>query len=225
MSGGAGGRPAREARGEAGRIPAPGPAVGALVLAAGRSTRMGDANKLLATLDGLPFVVRVAEAALAARVAQVLVVTGHEAERIEAALAGRPVSFAFNRHFAQGMATSIRCGLAALRQDLEAAVVLLGDMPRVTAGAVDRLVAAFDPADPRIVVPVREGRRGNPVLWPRRYFREMLELTGDAGARGLIGRHADRVTAVPFETDAIFADADTPEALAALGAAPGEPAR
>ncbi len=194
------------------------PRIGALVLAAGRSTRMGDANKLLATLDGIPFVTRAVNAALAARVAQVLVVTGHEADRIQAALAGRPVSFAYNRDFAEGMATSIRCGLAALRPDLDAVIVLLADMPRITADEVDRLIAAFDPRAPGIVVPVKDGRRGNPVLWPRRFFREIMELTGDAGARSLIERHADRVTAVPFDTDAIFADADTPEALAALGA-------
>ncbi|MBL8491886.1 MAG: nucleotidyltransferase family protein [Rhodocyclaceae bacterium] len=193
------------------------PRIGALVLAAGRSTRMGPANKLLATLDGIPLVARVVNAALASRCAQVLVVTGHEAERVEAALAGRPVSFAYNRDFAAGMAGSLRCGLAAVRPDLDAVIVMLADMPRITADEVDRLIAAFDPRQPAIVVPEKGGRRGNPVLWPRRFFPEMAGLSGDTGARGLIDRHADRVRVVSLDSDAIFADADTPEALAALG--------
>ncbi len=205
---------------EGGNSPSPAldmPRIGALVLAAGRSTRMGPANKLLATLDGIPLVARVVNAALASRCAQVLVVTGHEAERVEAALAGRPVSFAYNRDFAAGMAASLRCGLAAVRPDLDAVIVMLADMPRITADEVDRLIAAFDPRQPSIVVPEKGGRRGNPVLWPRRFFPEMAGLSGDTGARGLIDRHADRVRVVSLDSDAIFADADTPEALAALG--------
>ncbi|HUW36303.1 MAG TPA: molybdopterin-binding/glycosyltransferase family 2 protein [Rhodocyclaceae bacterium] len=195
---------------------AAGPRVGAVVLAAGRSTRMGGANKLLCTTAGGPLVARAVDAACASRCAQVMVVTGFEAELVEAALAGRPVSFTHNPAFGQGMSSSLRCGLKAMPPDLDAVLVMLGDMPEITAGQIDRLLAAYTPAAPNIVVPQRDGRRGNPVLWPRRYFAEMCALAGDVGARSLLERHADQVTSVAISSDAIFADVDTPDALASL---------
>lgn len=190
--------------------------VAALLLAAGRSTRMGEANKLLLPIAGEPMVRRVAAVALASRCAQVMVVTGHEADRVEAALAGLAVSFTHNGAFADGLAGSLRAGLKALPQDVDGALVLLGDMPRISAAEIDRIVAAFDPEQPAIVVPQQAGRRGNPVLWPRRFFGSMLELQGDAGARGLLERFAAEVETVAFDSDAIFTDVDTPEALEAL---------
>ncbi|OIQ93304.1 nicotine blue oxidoreductase [mine drainage metagenome] len=192
------------------------PRIGALILAAGRSTRMGSVNKLLCPTAGVPLLVRAVDAACASRCAQVMVVTGFEAELVEAALAERPVSFTHNPAFGQGMSSSLRCGLKAMPQDLDAVLVMLGDMPEITAGQIDRMLAAYAPDQPSIVVPESGGRRGNPVLWPRRYFAEMCALTGDVGARSLLERHADQVTSVSIPGDAIFADVDTPDALAAL---------
>jgi len=190
--------------------------VAALVLAAGRSTRMGERNKLLCEVDGVPLALRAANAACASRACQVMVVTGFEAERVEAALAGRPVSFTHNPDYAEGMATSLRRGLRALPADVDAVIVLLADMPAIGAADIDRLLAAFDPAQPAVLVPEHAGRRGNPVLWPRRYFAEMAALSGDTGARGLLQQYAADVRSVAFDSPAIFADVDTPEALAAL---------
>lgn len=195
---------------------APKPRIGAIVLAAGRSTRMGGVNKLLCTLQGVPLVSRVVDAACASRCAQVMVVTGFEAELVEKALAGRAVSFTHNPAFDQGMSSSLRCGLRAMPQDLDAVLVMLGDMPKITAEDIDRVLEAFAPDAPAIVVPERGGRRGNPVLWPRGYFAEICAISGDVGARGLLARHADKVTAVSIPSDAIFADVDTPDALASL---------
>ncbi|CAB1369285.1 NTP transferase domain-containing protein [Denitratisoma oestradiolicum] len=193
---------------------AAGPRIAALVLAAGRSSRMGERNKLLCPVAGQPMVRRVVEAALGSRCAQVMVVTGHQAEQVETALAGCPVSRVFNPDYAEGMASSLRAGLQALPRDTEAVLVVLADMPWISAAHLDRLIATFDPARPAILVPEREGRRGNPLLWPRAYFDEMSQLQGDVGARLLLERHADSVRAVRFDTDAIFADVDTPQALA-----------
>ncbi|HUY02278.1 MAG TPA: molybdopterin-binding/glycosyltransferase family 2 protein [Rhodocyclaceae bacterium] len=195
---------------------AAGPRIGALILAAGRSTRMGSVNKLLCATAGVPLLARAVDAACASRCAQVMVVTGFEAELVAAALAGRPVSFTHNPAFDQGMSSSLRCGLKAMPQDLDAVLVMLGDMPEITAEQIDRMLAAYVPDQPSIVVPHSGGRRGNPVLWPRRFFAEMCALTGDVGARSLLERHADQVTSVSIPGDAIFADVDTPEALAAL---------
>lgn len=195
---------------------AAGPLIGAIVLAAGRSTRMGGVNKLLCALEGVPLVSRAVEAVCASRCSQVMVVTGFEAELVEAALAGRPVSFTHNPAFGQGMSSSLRCGLRAMPRDLDAVLVILGDMPQIAADEIDALIDAYDPDAPAIVVPERGGRRGNPVLWPRRYFDEMCAISGDVGARGLLERHADQVTSVSIQSDAIFADVDTPDALASL---------
>lgn len=190
--------------------------IAAVVLAAGRSTRMGGANKLLAPAGGVPMVRRAAEAALASRCVYVTVVIGHEAEQVAAALDGLAVAVTHNVAFAEGLAGSLRCGLNALPADVDGALILLGDMPCIGAADIDRLIAVFDPEHPGIVVPQRNGRRGNPVLWPREHFGAMLELRGDSGARGLLERFAGEVEAVQFDSDAIFFDVDTPAALQEL---------
>ncbi|MEO8552459.1 MAG: NTP transferase domain-containing protein, partial [Kofleriaceae bacterium] len=147
--------------------------VAAIVLAAGHSARMG-ANKLLAELDGEPLIRHAVKAALASRASGVVVVTGNEAEQIHAALAGLAgpgVAFAHNAAFATGMASSLRIGVAAAA-GARGAMICLGDMPRLTAGHLDALIAAFTAADDdhAIVVPTFERKRGNPVVWGRAHF-------------------------------------------------------
>ena len=189
------------------------PRVAAIVLAAGRASRMGS-NKLLAELDGVPIVRRTAAAALASRARPVVVVTGHEAAAVREALAGLDVVFAHNPGYADGMSTSLRAGLAAAGP-AAAALVCLGDMPRLAAHHLDAVIAAHRD-DETIVVPTFDRKRGNPVLWPRRYFAEIAALTGDVGARALIDRHAEQVCFLPIDDPAILVDVDTPAALEAL---------
>ena len=187
--------------------------VAAVVLAAGAGSRMAGTNKLLCEVGGVPLVRRASNAALASRCCSVFVVTGHDAERVGASLAGLDAVLVHNPQHAGGMATSLRAGLAALPADVDAAVVVLADMPRVDARLIDRLVDAWDPRDPCILAPEKDGRRGNPVLWPRRYFDEITRIEGDTGARELLLRHADRLRTVRWDDDAIFADVDTAQAL------------
>ncbi len=189
--------------------------VAAIVLAAGRSTRMGAGrNKLTTELDGKAIVRRTVEAALASIARPVIVVTGHQREAIEAALAGLDVTFAHNADFAEGLSTSLRTGLAALPNDVDATAVLLGDMPLLPPALIDRLIAAFEPKEGRgIVVPARDGRRGNPVVWARGYFPALMTLKGDVGAKHVLADNAEAVAEVEAGTDAIFIDIDTPEAL------------
>ncbi len=205
---------------EPGIVDKPDRTVAALVLAAGRSSRMGAANKLLATVDGEPLVRIAAKAALASRAARVTIVTGHESEAVSGALDGLDVAIVENPDFAAGLSTSLSAGIDALGDDVEAVLVMLGDMPRVGTPVVNRLIAAFDPdAGAEIVVPTFRGKRGNPVLWARRFFPELKALSGDVGARDLIGAHADRVVEVEIGV-AVALDVDTPEALAAAGGRP-----
>jgi molybdenum cofactor cytidylyltransferase len=166
-------------------------------------------------------VARAVEAALASRAEPVIVVTGHERHRVEAALAGLPIQQVHNPDYDRGLSTSLHRGLAALPAGTEGVVVALGDMPRVEAAAIDDLMAAFDPLEGRaICVPTWDGKRGNPVLFASRFLAEMQEIAGDIGARHLIGEYPDLVAEVAMDaTDAghgVLLDVDTPEALAAL---------
>ena len=197
------------------------PRIAALVLAAGRSSRMGDANKLLEVLAGIPLVQWAVAAALASRASSVTVVTGHAAQQVESIVAGPRVGVVRNPNYAEGLSTSLRCGIAALPADAEGVVVLLGDMPYITATHLDILLKRYA-AQPAIIVPTKAGRRGNPVLWPRGYFNEMQAIAGDQGARELLARHSAQTVSVEIDTEAIFVDVDTPEMLAALRASQGQ---
>jgi molybdenum cofactor cytidylyltransferase len=191
------------------------PRIAAVVLAGGRSTRYGVRNKLLEELEGVQLIVRTVRAALASRAAPVIVVTGHEAEAVRGALAGLDVRIVHNPDFAAGLSTTLRAGLAAVPGEADGAIVVLGDMPRIEARHIDRLIAAFSPKEGRgIVVPVHLGKRGNPVLFARGYFKELMAIEGDTGARHILAASASEVVEVDLATDAIFLDIDTPEALA-----------
>jgi len=191
--------------------------IAALVLAAGRSSRMGAVNKLLIGVDGKPMVRRVAETALAAGAKPVIAVTGHERGRVEAALSGLAVACVDNPDYAQGLSTSLKRGLAALPADIDGVLVCLGDMPLISTADIGRIVAAFEPREGReIVVPTSGGKRGNPVLWGSRFFAEMRNLAGDTGAKHLIGVYPEAVAEVETETDGVLTDIDTPQALAGL---------
>lgn len=196
----------------------PGREVAAVVLAAGRSSRMAPHNKLLVPDGtGRPMVARVVDGALASRARPVLVVTGHRGGEVAAALGGRPVQVVVAPDFAAGLSASLRTGLAAVPGGCAAALVCLGDMPLVTGAMIDRLIEAHDPLEGRaIIVPTCRGKRGNPVLWDRQFFPEIAALTGDGGARPLLERHSEWVAEVELGDDAVLRDFDTVESLATL---------
>jgi molybdenum cofactor cytidylyltransferase len=196
---------------------AAGPRIGVVMLAAGKSQRMGGPNKLLSEIDGVPMVARVAQRLLASRARPIIAVLGNQAEEVDAALGKLPVERVRNPEFAEGLSTSLKRGVVALPADLDGALICLGDMPLISGRHIDRLIAAFNPLEGRaIIVPTRRGKRGNPVLWSKRFFPEMAELAGDVGAKHLIGEHAELVAEVEMDDDAILVDIDTPDALEAL---------
>ncbi|MDR7038480.1 molybdenum cofactor cytidylyltransferase [Methylobacterium sp. BE186] len=189
-------------------------AVAALILAAGRGTRFGPEPKLLAELEGRPLVRHAAEAALASRLRPVVAVLGAHAEGVRAALRGLDLTCLRNPDYAEGLSTSLRAGLASLPAGIGAAVILLGDMPRVTGGDLDRLADAFAGAEPRpaAVIPVHAGRRGNPVLLNlRRLGPALAALRGDRGAGPLLAGRDDVLEIAG--TAGMGFDVDTPEAL------------
>jgi molybdenum cofactor cytidylyltransferase len=198
-----------------GKIPS-GPRIAALLLAAGKSSRMGT-NKMLEEIDGRPMVARTAQRLLSSRARPIIAVLGNEADAIDAALGKLPVERVRNPDYADGLSTSLKCGLAVLPEDSDGVVVCLGDMPLIAGRDIDRLIAAFNPLEGRaIVIPTRRGRRGNPLLWSRQFFTEMMALLGDAGARRLVEEHADLVIEIEMDSDSVLIDIDTPDALAEL---------
>jgi molybdenum cofactor cytidylyltransferase len=129
-------------------------------------------------------------------------------------LSGLKAKFARNPDFAGGLASSVKAGVAAVASGADGAVICLGDMPLIDAHLIDRLIEAFAPDRGNlIVVPVADGRRGNPVLWSRRFFNELMTLEGDIGARHLIAKHGEAVAEVTVAGDGAFLDIDTPQAL------------
>ena len=193
------------------------PRVVAVVLAAGLGRRMGGV-KMLADFDGRPMLAATVENALASGVDEVVVVTGHARAKVEVALTGYKLRLVHNPDYATGMASSLRVGVAAASM-ADAVVVCLGDMPRVSGVVIDQLIAAFNPTEHRsIVVPTHKGQFGNPVLWGAEHFARLASLSGDRGARTLIGDLKSEATEVESDIGVLM-DADTPEELEALRSA------
>lgn len=211
-------RPHPRAEGDAGQ------GFAAVILAAGRSARMGQGiNKLMEEVGGVPVIRRVVEAALASTARPVIVVTGHEAARIAAALDGLDVTFAHNPDHASGMASSLRAGIFAVPETAAGALVVLGDMPLLSSDVIDRLIATHAPDEGRLIcVPVEGGLRGHPVLWSRRYFADLGALEGDVGARHILAANQDVVAEVTISGAGAFLDVDTPQLLAQARAAADE---
>lgn len=186
----------------------------AIILAAGRSTRMGPSNKLLAELNGKPMLAHILNTLNETRVKDLVVVTGHEHRMVEEIAADFNAALVHNPDYRDGMSTSLKRGISAVPKDSDAAIICLGDMPFVSVDVIDGLIAAYNPTEGRdLCVPTVDGRRGNPVLIGRRYFAEIHEISGDKGARDLIRAYETSVCEVAIDDPTIFHDIDTPDAL------------
>ena len=209
---------ARESEVGFGTVPAAKPRIAALILAAGMSKRMAPQNKLLTILpNGKAMIAETVDRILASAASPVIVVVGHQEEQIRAALAGKNVRFVDANDYADGMAASLRAGVAALSDGIGAVLICLGDMPLVDKSSLDRIISAFNPAEGReIILPVFDGQRGNPVLWGQRFFNELRSLSGDAGARQILHKYMECVSEVSAASDAVLRDFDTPESVKSL---------
>ncbi len=194
------------------------PQIAAIILAAGKSSRAAPRHKLLAKLrDGRSLIETTVDHALAAGVRPVIVVTGHAAPLVQQSVQGRDIQLVHAPNYEAGLAESLKAGIAALPEAIDAALICLGDMPLVDAASLRQIIAAYDPDEGRaIIVPTHRGKRGNPVLWDRRFFPLMAALNGDEGARSLFAQHAEMVAEVAMTDDAVLRDFDTIEALETL---------
>ena len=187
--------------------------VDAIVLAAGRSSRMGGPNKLMALFEGRPLVRLTAETARASRAGEVVVITGHQHERVASAFVRLDVRLAHNADYQSGLASSLKTGVRAISPDALGALIMLGDMPGVTSADLDRLIAAFGKSGGAAIVRATHGgKRGNPVILPRALFPEIAKLEGDTGARHIVESQGNPVIDVEIGAGASV-DVDTPEAM------------
>ena len=185
--------------------------VGAVVLAAGRSSRMGATNKLLAELGGRTVIARTVDALAAAGLPPPVIVLGHDADKVKEAIGGRTAIFVFAPDHASGISRSIAAGISALPLEWKAALIALGDMAEIlpeTLAAIAEAAAAH-----AAVVPICQGCRGNPVAWGRDLWPRLVTLGGDRGARDLLAS-VDTIEVVTNDAGILF-DVDTSEALAA----------
>lgn len=194
------------------------PRIAALVLAAGVGSRMRGQNKMLSALpSGQLMIKQTLLNITSSQASPIIVVTGHKAEATRAALEDSGVEIVFAPDYAEGMAASLRAGIKALPETADGVLICLGDMPLVSSDVLDTLIAKFDPVTQHeIIFPSFYGQRGNPVLWGRRFFSDLLSLSGDAGAKALLPRFGVFCLDVAVESDGVLRDFDTPEALASL---------
>ena len=194
----------------------------AVVLAAGRSMRMGSKNKLLERLGGKSILHHVVTALQESQIKSIVVVLGHEAEKIKIDLEGEDVTYVMNPDYEQGMGTSIRTGIRSVDKSASGAVIMLGDMPLISSKTIDRLVHDFN-SNPQaeIVVPTYENQPGNPVLWSSRFFPQLSSLDGDLGGKPLIKANTDAVSFCPVESGSVHIDVDDAQELERLRATAG----
>lgn len=191
--------------------------VAGVLLAAGTSIRFGEANKLLETVDDQSIVRHAARTLLDARLSRVVVVVGHEADRVRTALEGLDLDVGVNPDYEQGQSTSVRTGVRAVQAgtDVDGAVFGLGDMPRVRPGTVDLLVDAFRAGLGDPLAAAYQGRRGNPVLFGERHFESLADTVGDTGGRELL-LESEAASLVETGDPGVVQDVDTPEDLEGL---------
>jgi molybdenum cofactor cytidylyltransferase len=182
----------------------------AIVLAAGESRRMGS-HKLLLPFGSTTVIAHIVDQLLRSVVNKVLVVVGHDEERVAEQLPGSSVEVVTNPNYKAGMLSSVRCGLQALPQECETVMVALGDQPAITSELVDEMVRLFSATDKGILVPLYRGRRGHPLLFSARYRDEILTRYDDVGLRGLLRAHPDDVLDLEVSTPAVLSDMDYPE--------------
>lgn len=186
--------------------------ISAIILAAGSSRRMEGRNKLLLPFGNKTILETVIEALLSIDLREIIVVTGHEREKVESVVSASPVRPVYNSDYQEGMAASIKTGIVALQSQNTGILICHGDMPLITPGLVKKLATAFQSTpDGTIVLPFFEGRHGHPVIFSTHFREELLQIEGDKGARTIIQRYPEAVVKVPISDPQISLDIDTQE--------------
>ena len=193
--------------------------VAGIILAAGASRRMGSVNKLLASIAGKPLVRHAVESFVATSLSPIIVVVGYESDKVAGALEGLPVQLVFNPDHATGQGSSVGVGVEALDNNVTDAMIGLGDMPLLSSELLDSLIHTHIGREEHacnITIPAFEGQRGNPVLWGKTFFPELITLAGDRGGRQLLNDHKAAQHLIACDHSSVLRDVDTVDALAAI---------
>jgi molybdenum cofactor cytidylyltransferase len=182
--------------------------VSAILLAAGESKRMGK-PKLLLPFGDSTIVEQAINSLLNSKINELIIVVGYRAEELVGKIAKKPVKIVLNRQYQQGISTSIIAGLKTVDKDTRGIMIALGDQPLVDSRTIDRLIEEFQKHDRGIIIPVCQGRRGHPVIFPIKYEEELLQLEGDVGGKQIVKDHPDEVLEVAVNCEGILIDIDT----------------
>ena len=184
--------------------------ISAALLAAGESRRMGDFKQLL-TLEGKTFVEHCVDNLLRSRVDEVVVVTGHRDQDVRRAVEDRPVRFAHNADYRQGMSSSIKCGVRALARDARACLIALVDQPQISVDVFNRVIEEYEKHQPLIVIPTFQGRNGHPVILDLKLKQEILSMDPRTGLRQVVHAHASEIIRIDVSEETVLMDFDLPE--------------
>jgi len=188
------------------------PRIAAVVLSAGESSRMGRPKALL-PIEGETFIGRIVGSLKRTQVGKILVVLGHNADQLAAAIGALPVEILINPNYQLGQLSSLQVAVRNLLNDpdCEGMLVHLVDHPYIDASLVDRMIRQFYESKKDIVVPRCRGKRGHPVLFSRRLFGELLDAPMDQGAKAVVNAHGDATLEIETDDEGITVDIDTPE--------------
>jgi len=185
--------------------------VSAILLAAGKSSRMGKLKQLM-PLGESTILEQTLDNLLGSKAAEVIVVLGYKAEEVMKRLSGKPIKVVVNPLYRKGMSTSIAAGLKFVDSQSQAVMLTLGDQPYVDSPTINRLIDAFSSDKKGIVIPTHQGQRGHPLIFARKYQAQLYDLSGDIGGREIIKQHPEDVLEVPVDCEGIVIDIDTPPA-------------
>ncbi len=184
----------------------------AIILAAGKSSRMDGANKLLLPFQGKTIIEQVVDNITSSGISEVVVVTGWEREAVEKRLRSYPVKIIANSEFNSGMSSSLRKGVAACSVETGGILICLGDMPLISVDILRKLIDTFSAQSGKsIIVPVHEKRWGKPVIFPNTFRNQLLSISGDQGARSILKTHSDSITELPVSNPGVLVDVDNLE--------------
>ena len=182
----------------------------ATILAAGASKRMGDLNKLLLQIDNKPIIYSVCKTVLGSKLDQIILVTGYENSKIEKTVPKGIDNIVYNKNWRKGMMSSIYAGLSNLDDDVDGNMIILGDMPLITVHTINLLIDEFKISNGnRIVYPIYEARQANPVIFPKKYFAEILDSEGDKGCKKVLKKYPGDAVSVHINSDEVIVDCDT----------------
>jgi molybdenum cofactor cytidylyltransferase len=183
--------------------------ISGILLAAGESKRMGK-PKLLLNLGKSNIINTTIENLLKSEIFELIIVLGHEAQKIECSLSeqDKRIKFVTNENYREGMSTSIKCGVLTASKESEAFLIALGDQPLISPKIINRLIEKYQSSGVGIVTVMHQSLRGHPVIISKRYVQEILSLNGDIGARDLLKLHLDDTASINIESSEEFFDVD-----------------